>query len=563
MTKTGSAHWVGQSLDKPLDKTKLRYAIYARKSTEENNRQINSIEDQVALCQEYAARNGLNVVIPPVVEQKSARYSTNFKEKPERRQRQRFAELIEKIEAGEIDGIIAYHPDRLARNMLDAGVILDMLTPRKGETEPVLKDLAFTSINYSNDSGGRLTLAVLFSLATQYSEHLREQVKRGVDQNLVRGKSVGTPKWGYFHQNGKYVPDANFDFIKRGWQMILNGDSQQQVRDYWSAHDVKRLTKPNRDGNQNIIRPGKDTSGNIFRDTFYFGRLIQTGVEVELLETQPDFQVMITEAEYNKAQELLDARYQTHRHEKPSDITILFQNMLICGACNNRMYVGASGHKGDKKYVMAYCQCKTCERNKIIKETPGLTVGVRAKDIIEPIYDFLDGLVLDEAAYEEYSSHIDKFLDSELDELRMEKASLNGVKAQKMGRLKQEHKKYTNLASRENVPESVFNAANKRIEDLEGIIDDIDGRIQEINSLLKNPELLKLSKDDFLNFLSTSGKKLKNASFEVKDKILKNLFLNITINEKNEIFYLLKPEFEGLISVKGFNNFGFGQGDRI
>lgn len=563
MTKTGSAHGVSRLLGKPLDKTKLRYAIYARKSTEESTRQVNSIEDQIALCQEYAARNGLSVVIPPVVEQKSARHSTNFKEKPERRQRQRFAELIEKIEAGEIDGIIAYHPDRLARNMLDAGVILDMLTPRKDEYEPVLKDLAFVSINYSNDSGGRLTLAVLFSLATQYSEHLGEQVKRGIDQNLVRGKSVGTPKWGYFYQNGKYVPDANFNFIKQGWQMILNGDSQQQVLDYWNAHGVKRLTKPDRDGNQNIIRPGKDASGKIFRDSFYFGRLVQTGVEVELLETQPDFQAMITEAEYNKAQELLDARYQTHRHNKPSDITILFQNMLTCSVCNSKMYVGASGHKGDKKYVTAYCQCKVCERNKIIKETPGVTVGVRAKDIIEPIYAFLDSLVLDGVAYEEYSSHIDKFLDSELDELRMEKASLNGVKAQKMGRLKQEHKKYTNLASRENVPESVFNAANKQIEELEGIIDDIDSRIQEINSLIKNPELLKLSKEDFLNFLSTSGKRLKNASFETKDKILKNLILNITINEKNEIFYLLKPEFEGLISVKGFNNFDFGQGDRI
>lgn len=548
----------------PLDKTTLRYAIYARKSTEEGNRQVNSIEDQVTLCREYAARHNLNVVLPPIIEHKSARYSTNFQDRPERRQRQRFAELIEKIEAGEIDGIIAYHPDRLARNMLDAGVILDMLTPRKGENEPVLKDLAFAAINYSNDSGGRLTLAVLFSLATQYSEHLSEQVHRGIDHNLLkRGQSVGTPKWGYIRQNGKYIPDENFELIKNGWQIILDGGYPQQALDYWTLHDVKRFTKPDKDGNQNIKRPNKDTPGKLFRDTFYFGRLIQTGVAVELMETQPDFQPMITEEEYNRVQEKLDSNYQTHRHEKPSEITMPFQNMLICDVCKNKMYIGASGHKGGKKYVTAYCQCKNCDRAKIIKNTPGLTIGVRVKDILEPVYNFLDNLVLEESAYDEYSSNIDKRLDVELEELRMEKASLNGLKAQKESHLYQENEEYSNLAKRENVPESVFKAANKRIAELEGLIDDIENRIQEINSLLKDPELLKLSKEDFLNFLSTSSKRLRNASFAAKDQILKKLILNVTINAKNELFYLLKPEFEGLISVKGFDNFDFGQGDEI
>lgn len=548
----------------PLDKAKLRYAIYVRKSTEEGNRQVNSIEDQIALCQEYATRNGLNVVLPPITEHKSARYATNFQDKPERQQRPRFAELVEKIEAGEIDGIIAYHPDRLARNMLDAGVILDMLTPRKGEAEPVLKDLAFTSISYSNDSGGRLTLAVLFSLATQYSEHLSEQVHRGIDHNLLkRGQSVGTPKWGYVHQNGKYVPDENFELVEKGWRMILEGGFPQQVLDYWTMHDMKRLTKPDKDGNQNVKRPSKDTPGKIFRDSFYFGRLIQTGIAVELAETQPDFRAMITEEEYNRVQERLDSRYQTHRHEKPSEIIIPFQNMLICDTCKNKMYIGASGHKGGKKYVTAYCQCKACDRAKIVKGTPGLTVGVRVKDILEPVYNFLDNLVLDESAYDEYSANIDKNLDAELEELRMEKASLNGIRAQKENRLRQEHKKYSNLASRDSVPESVFKAADERIAELESAIDDIENRIQEINFLLKNPEILKLSKEDFLNFLSTSGKRLRNASFAAKDEILKKLILNITINAKNEFFYLLKPEFEGLISVKGFDNFDFGQGDRI
>lgn len=543
------------------DKTKLRYVIYARKSTEEGNRQVNSIEDQIALCQDYAARNGLNVVLPPITEQKSARYSTNFQSKPGQRQREHFAKMIELIEKGKIDGIIAYHPDRLARNMLDAGVILDMLTPRKNEKEPVLKDLAFTSINYSNDSGGRLTLAVLFSLATQYSEHLSEQVKRGIDQNLGRGKSVGTPKWGYLYNNGKYMPDGNFQHIQKGWKMILQGSSQAEVLEYWRMQDVKRMTKPDSNGNQNLIKPSKDTTGTIFRDPFYYGQLIQTGVSVNLQEKQPNFQPMITEDEYNQVQEALDSRFQTHRREKPVPITIPLRGQIICDTCQSKMYVGASGHKKSRKYVFCYCQNEHCSRREKIKNTPGLTNGIRMKDILQPIYDFLHNLKLEDNAYENYSKEIDANLDSYMIDLGTEKSSLGGILAQKRKELEQENLSYSKLVSRDDAPESVFTSAKERIASLTEIIDELDARIKEINELVQDQERLKKSKLSFLNFLQTSGDRLERASFEQKDAILRNLILNIRVNEKNEFFYLLKPELKGLFKVDGFTNFGFGQGD--
>lgn len=52
---------------------KLRYVIYARKSTESVEKQVRSIGDQVADCQKLAAELGLNVVGAPITETKSAK----------------------------------------------------------------------------------------------------------------------------------------------------------------------------------------------------------------------------------------------------------------------------------------------------------------------------------------------------------------------------------------------------------------------------------------------------------------------------------------------------------
>jgi DNA invertase Pin-like site-specific DNA recombinase len=88
----------------------LNYVIYARKSTEDNERQYRSIKDQITDCQLLAKINGLKVAGTPFVESKSAKVSGI---------RPIFKELLKQVKKGEIDGIIAWHPDRLSRNMLE------------------------------------------------------------------------------------------------------------------------------------------------------------------------------------------------------------------------------------------------------------------------------------------------------------------------------------------------------------------------------------------------------------------------------------------------------------
>ena len=94
------------------NKTK-NYFLYARKSTDEAERQVLSIEAQLTEVREFALKENLSIV-QEFIETKSAK-------KPGR---DIFEKMISGIEKGEALGILAWHPDRLARNSIDGGQII-------------------------------------------------------------------------------------------------------------------------------------------------------------------------------------------------------------------------------------------------------------------------------------------------------------------------------------------------------------------------------------------------------------------------------------------------------
>ncbi len=103
--------------DEERDLTGLRYVIYARKSTDDPKNQKRSIPDQIVECKEFAARNFLKVIGKPLTEKESAKT-------PNRRPV--FRQMLEDVKRGKHDGILSYHPDRLARNMLEGGEIIHL-----------------------------------------------------------------------------------------------------------------------------------------------------------------------------------------------------------------------------------------------------------------------------------------------------------------------------------------------------------------------------------------------------------------------------------------------------
>ena len=99
----------------------IKYFLYARKSTEDEERQVMSIEAQIVELAEYAKRENI-VITETFIESKSAK-------KPGR---EIFNDMVEKIhKSKEPIGIISWHPDRLARNSIDGGQIIYLIDTNK------------------------------------------------------------------------------------------------------------------------------------------------------------------------------------------------------------------------------------------------------------------------------------------------------------------------------------------------------------------------------------------------------------------------------------------------
>jgi len=147
-----------------------QFFIYARKSTDDADRQIRSIEDQLAEVRELSRKLNLDVV-DVLLEKQSAK-------KPGR---PIFNQMLDRIERGEASGILAWHPDRLARNMLDGGRIIHLVDTG------LIKEMKFPNVDFQPTSQGKLTLAMLFGMSKYYVDALSENIKRGQRQKVKNG----------------------------------------------------------------------------------------------------------------------------------------------------------------------------------------------------------------------------------------------------------------------------------------------------------------------------------------------------------------------------------------
>lgn len=385
------------------DQTKLRYVLYARKSTEDENRQVRSIDDQIRDCQKLGRDLGLNVV-EILTESKSAKRPNH---------RPVFTQMLKDIEAKKYDAILCWHPDRLSRNMLESGMVIDMLDENK------LKDIRFHSHQFSNDANGKMLLGMLFVFSKQYSDDLSDKVNRGVQGNFEEGKSVGTPKLGYTRDEvtGFYEPNEYFDHIKEAWRMRADGESLETITDYLLRRGVHRITKNRK--NQRIFKPTKSTVHNMFHDPFYYGVLVQAGQTVDLIELGQNFVPVTDKATYDAIQVMGYGKARRVTNAKRTPFYPL-RHLVYCGVCGSDRHMSVCKNKnGSGQHVLSYrCEKPDCERK---------PRSLRAINVFNSIYETLDRLELTDEAYAQYSTELDDMTDDKIITIRQEVHSKRGA----------------------------------------------------------------------------------------------------------------------------------------
>jgi len=161
----------------------LKYFIYCRKSSEDEERQVLSIEAQLAELREFAKQNNL-FVVKEFTESKTAKEPG----------REVFNFMLSEIEKGNAQGILAWNPDRLARNSIDGGRVIYLVDTGK------ITSLKFPTFWFEPTPQGKFMLSVAFGQAKYYTDNLRENILRGIRQKIRRGELSAKAPLGYYNE---------------------------------------------------------------------------------------------------------------------------------------------------------------------------------------------------------------------------------------------------------------------------------------------------------------------------------------------------------------------------
>ena len=309
----------------------MNYFIYCRKSQEAEDRQVLSLESQSDEVQRLV-NSDPNITIVDIF---TEAYSAKSPGRPI------FNEMVKRIERGEAEGIIAWHPDRLARNSMDDGQIIYLLDQGK------LKDLKFSNYSFESSSQGKFMLSIMFGQSKYYVDNLSENVKRGQRTKIKNGWRPGRAPIGYKHcaETNTLIPDGiHFKTIKRLFGWVLAGETcisepHRRLRDqYGYRTPVHKFS-----GGNPLSRTQVD---RIMANPFYAGCILWNGTL-----TEGAHQRVVSKADFKKVQAVLGKPTETRKRKH----SFTYRGVFKCGACGKTVTAERKTKPSGKQYIYYHC----------------------------------------------------------------------------------------------------------------------------------------------------------------------------------------------------------------
>lgn len=433
----------------------IRVAIYARYSSDKQREA--SIEDQVRLCEERAARERWKVI---------KRY-TDHAASGASLMRPGIQALMQDAQAKTFDLVLAESLDRLSRDQEDiAGVF---------------KRLRFANVKMltlSEGEIGELHIGLKGTMGALYLKDLADKTRRGLRGRVEAGKSGGGNSYGYdvvrsFSEAGE---------PEQGGQRINAEEASVIFNEYAAGKSPKAIAQglnkrkvPGPSGKgwgQSTINGNWRRGTGLLNNELYVGKRIwnrlayikdpDTGNRVSRLNDQADW-IIKDVAELRIVDQELWDRVKTRqlglRQERPffekQRPRMLLSYLLKCGCCGGGFSKVSQAHYG----CSAARNKGTCENRLTIRqdELEGFMIHALQSQLMDP--------VLLEEFCGEYTRHMNR--------LRGEKnASLSAAKAE-LARLARQREKFIQ-AIKDGVPGSEVKDDLARIrvrrEELEALL---------------------------------------------------------------------------------------------
>ena len=380
-----------------LSEVRVKYCLYARKSTESDEMQALSIDSQIKEMEAIADRLNLNV-IEVKKESHSAKASG---------ERLVYKKMLQEIDQGKFNGVLTWAPDRLSRNAGDLGSLVDLMDQRK------LIHIQTYGQTFSNSPNEKFLLMILCSQAKLENDNKSINVKRGLKARVEMGLWPCRPLTGYtkfkrMDQKCESVIDKERGpIIKQVFEKIgYDGWSGRKVYN-WLHDDVKFKTEA-----------GKFLSlGNFYemlKNDFYYGRFEYprgsgnwyNGAHVPLISKEL----------FDLVQENIKSQILEPRSEQKE---FAFTKLMTCGLCGSGITAEEKfkhqQNGNTHRYVYYKCTRKRDENctNAVIRE----------EDLIEQLKNLMDDLDIQIVPMKEKISN-------EVRRFKLFQQMLTGTKAQ-------------------------------------------------------------------------------------------------------------------------------------
>ena len=324
----------------PEELLHLTFDIYLRRSSDDEDHQVASLESQKEVLLALAKENNLNIG-------RMAEESMSAK-KPGRPV---FNEEIQRIEQGEIQGLIIWDLSRGSRNPVDSGTLSWLLQ------KELLKAIVTPHRLYLSQDNV-LLLNIEFGQANQYLRDLSKNVKRGLQTKINNGWRPGCAPEGYINDKTQeignrtiLIDELRFPLMRKAWDYLLTGNyTVPQILKIMNKEWGYRSAKHKKLGGVELSR---STLYKIFNNSFYYGDY-QYGGKWYVGKHQK----MITQDEFDRAQAILGKNGK----QRPKTREFAFTGMIRCGECNAMVTAEEKINRFGSRYTYYHCtkRIKAC-----------------------------------------------------------------------------------------------------------------------------------------------------------------------------------------------------------
>jgi site-specific DNA recombinase len=230
----------------------LKYCLYARKSSEQDERQAMSIDSQLNEMTALALREGLQIV-DVKTESHSAKQSS---------QRPVFNQVVEDIRNQKYNALLTWDSSRASRNAGDLGSLVDLMDAG------LLKEIRTFGQSFGNNPNEKFLLMILCSQAKLENDNRGVNVKRGIRAKCETGWRPCMPPLGYYTRGATggtrdvIVDEERAPYIIKMFEMSANGKSGRHIRQWLVDNNVRTR------GDKQIPL---SAVYRILKNTFYYG----------------------------------------------------------------------------------------------------------------------------------------------------------------------------------------------------------------------------------------------------------------------------------------------------